>query len=256
MKNLVAGLALLIVAIIAGAYLYNNWGQILKYRPYKSPPSLLEKKSSALPAIRISGLAPGGHFLGSSPGFIRITNFGSELVNVTGWRVEANRGSFNIPKAIEVYDPSGSNSETDIVLLPGDTLSIFTNPSANRRNFMINRCMGYLENSNFFEPPLPRICPRLDRSELIQLPGICQSYLLSLGACQPPEPNTLLENDPACAQKMAELNYRGCFEKHGTDKDFLTGEWRVWGSGAILDPLHDIVKIVNKEGLIIGDYIY
>ncbi len=246
------------VAIVAGVYLYNNWKELIKLRPTVPSNSLIRTSEPADELIRIiiSGVVPGGHFFGSSSGMVRIVSFGQEPVNITGWRIEGNRGSFTIPKAVEVYNPSGINSATDIVLLPGDTLSIFTNPSANGTNFLINKCMGYLDNTTFFDPPLPRNCPRPNRAELIQLSGICQSYLLSLGACQPPESSTPLENDPACAQKMQELNYRGCFDKHGGDQDFLTGDWRVWGSGAILDPLHDIVKIIDKNGFIIDDYVY
>lgn len=236
------------IAIVAGVYLYNNWKELIKFRPQS------EKDDSA--RVVISGVVPGGHFFGSNPGMVRVSNLSRESVNVTGWRIEGNRGVFAIPKAVEVYNPSGFNSETDIVLLPGDTLSVFTNPSANGANFLINKCMGYLDNTNFFDPPLPRLCPRPNRADLIQLSGICQSYLMSLGACQSPEPSAPLDNGFVCLQKLQELNYRGCFNNHGDDKDFLTGDWRVWGSGAILDPLHDIVKILDKEGLIVDDYIY
>lgn len=257
MKNLIFGLLVLLIAIIAGVYIYNNWKELVKFRPRVSSSYLAsEPKTNNLVRVVISGVVPGGHFFGSNPGVVRIANLGQKEVNVTGWRIEGNRGSFLIPKAVEVLNPSGFNSEADVILLPGDTLSIFTSPSANGANFLVNKCMGYLDNAIFFDPPLPRTCPRLNRSELIQLSGVCQSYLLSLGTCQSPEPNLPLENDSACAQKMQELTYRGCFDKHGSDKDFLTGDWRVWGSGAILDPLHDIVKIVNKEGLIIDDYVY
>ncbi len=262
-KNLISGLAILVIGIIILVFIYNNFGTFFKRdkfinifninRGYKNNVSAVNNQQAK---VRITSLRPGGHFLGSNYGFVSLVNEGNVPVNISGWKIEANKGSFYINQAVEIYDPLGLSLESDIILQPKDQVSIFTNSSANGKNFLINKCMGYLQNTIKFEPPLPNLCPAIDRGEIIELSGICQDYLLSFRNCRVPGPEDSVGNDFACAEKLKEINYRGCFEKHRSDPDFLTNQWYVWGSGAILDPYHDIVRLVNNEGFIVSDYIY
>ena len=238
------------VAIIAGVFLYTNYSGSLKLP--EGRPRSIEKSTlfDVAPLVSI-GIAQAVPY-----GWVSLVNSGDQAMDVTSWKIQANAGSFIIPKAVEVYHPSGLSPDSNIVMQPGDRLYIYPNRSPIGRNFMINKCIGYLENEIVFEPPLPLLCPRIDPIDIIQLSGACQSYLLSLRACEMPEPNIALESDYYCAQKFRDLNYRGCFDKYGSDEDFFTGEWRIWGSGSFLDPQHDLVRLINKQGLIVDDYIY
>ena len=263
MKNLVVGLLFLVIGIIALVFIYNNFGPLFKGGGLTNIFSVRAKKTDMdsisddrQMSVRISSLRPGGHFLGSRYGFINLINQSNSSINITGWKIEANSGSFYINQAVKIYDPSGLSVESDIVLQPRDQVSIFTNSSANGKNFLINKCMGYLQNTVGFEPSLPKLCPAIDRSEIIELSGVCQNYLLSFRNCKVPGSGDSVGNDFACAEKLKEISYRGCFEKHQNDPDFLTNQWYVWGSGGILDPYHDIVRLVDNDGFIVSDYIY
>ncbi len=261
MKKLVSNLAILVISIIVLVFIYNNFGAFFKRNKLVNIFTINRGNKNTVSnnqqvKVRITGLSPGGYFLGSSSGSLTLANENAFPINITGWKIEANRGSFYIPQAINVYDPLGLNSESDIILQSGARISIFTNASANGKNFLMNKCMGYLQNTINFDPPLPRICPRIDRGEIIELSGNCQNYLLSFQSCGVPSPGDSVGNDFACAEKLKEISYRGCFEKYGNDPDFLTNQWYVWGSGAILDPYHDIVRLVDNDGFIVSDYIY
>ena len=61
MKNLVSGLALLVVATIAGVYLYYNWKELVKFSPSFNARPLSEEKEQegGLARVVIAGVVPG-----------------------------------------------------------------------------------------------------------------------------------------------------------------------------------------------------
>ena len=136
---------------------------------------------------------------------------------------------------------------------------IYSSVSAFGRNLRLNKCTGYLENTYDFIPSLPRNCPTIPRSEMYYLKGSCQNYLNSLSSCKVPDPNnTIVAWDENCRQfvERANINYKGCFDRYRTDPDFLSKEWWVWIGINILDPYHDRVLLLDKNGLLVDIYIY
>ena len=181
---------------------------------------------------------------------------GNETVNVTGWTVKSNKGSFAIPQAQEEYSFGGSPS--DIRLGSGNRVAIYS-LEAIKGNFRLNKCLGYIEDVSPFLPALPRTCLYISRSEVNHLSGACQDYVLSLRTCQQPAANPPVPvDDSNCHDFLRKLNYVGCVEKYRRDADFLSSEWRVWlGNQAnIFDPLHDKIQLIDKTGKVVDEYTY
>jgi len=220
------------------------------------PQVIYEEDRTGYPAVSFGAVIAGGWSLDAPAGQISVVNNGNQPINVTHWLIKANRGSYMIGKAIEIYDPSGLTAAGEIFLSPGGTLYIYSHPGPINFGFQVNKCLGYLQNTNNFDPPLPQICPTFSGQEIAQLSGVCQSYLLSLSSCLPPEINIPLWNDWRCAEKLNQLNYKSCFDRHRSDPDFLTGEWRLYGSGQVLDPLHDQVQLIDEKGRVVDQYNY
>jgi hypothetical protein len=194
-----------------------------------------------------------------SYGQISLTSYTSESgpIDVTGWFVKANRGSEYVPQAVRVYDPSGLAAESDIYMGNGDILYLYGNASAISRNLRLNKCIGYVENTNHFTPSLPRSCPWIDRSAVSSFTGACQDYALSLGGCALPAANPPVpETDYACRSFLDTINYKGCFDRHRADSDFLSHEWWAWTNSQILDARHDTVLLFDKNGLLVDEYSY
>lgn len=206
--------------------------------------------------VRIGSVSPGSQF---SYGRLSINaNLGKEeSVNVTGWFLQANRGSQFLPRAINVYDPTGLTPESDVFLRRSETLVLYTTQSAIGKNLRLNKCIGYLENTNKFTPSLPRNCPSVGFSEISSFTGKCQDYIRTLGSCRLPAPNPdVPETDYACRSYIDTINYRGCYERHRGDGDFLSREWRVWTGSRFLDERHDRVLLLDKQGLLVDIYSY
>lgn len=178
---------------------------------------------------------------------------GGEKINITGWRLEANRGSQIISQAINIYDPTGLTAESDIFFEKGNRLMLYTSHSAIGKNLRLNKCLGYLENTNDFTPSLPRSCPSPSQDENISsFTGACQNYVRSLGSCRLPGPNpSIPQNDYACRAYIDTINYRGCFDRHRGDSDFLSSEWWVWTGNRFLDSRHDRVLLFDRNGLLV-----
>ncbi|RJQ28828.1 hypothetical protein C4571_02975 [Candidatus Parcubacteria bacterium] len=181
-----------------------------------------------------------------------------ESVNITRWRIQGNDGSHYIPQAVNVYDPSGLSSESDIFLKNGEFVNLYFTSSAIGKNIRLNKCIGYLQGANQFSPSLPLSCPYIDRGDIRHLTGTCQNYLLSLGGCRLPAANPPVPfNDYACRAYLDTINYRGCFDRYSKDSDFLSREWWVWiGSTQFLDPSHDRVLLLDRLGLLVDEYSY
>lgn len=206
--------------------------------------------------IRFGSVSAGYY---GSYGQISLTSYtsGGGPIDVTGWLVKANRGSEYVAQAVGVYDPLSLSAEGDIYLGNGDVLYLYSNASAISRNLRLNKCIGYVENINHFTPSLPRSCPWIERSEVGSFTGACQDYALSLGGCALPVANPPVpETDYACRSFLDTINYKGCFDRHRSDSDFLSHEWWAWTNSQILDARHDTVLLFDKNSLLVDEYSY
>ncbi len=206
--------------------------------------------------IRIGSVSPGSIYsygqTSLAAGFS-----GNETIDVSGWLLRARQGSQYVPQGINIYDPSGLTVESDIHLGSGDMLTIYTSQSAIGKNLRLNKCIGYLENTNHFTPPLFSVCPYPNRSEIDTFTGQCQNYVFSLGGCRMPDANPPVpENDYACRAYIDTLNYKGCFDKYRSDADFLSREWYAWTGSRFLDQFHDKVVLLDRNGLVVDAYEY
>ncbi|MEK7546733.1 MAG: hypothetical protein AAB536_00925 [Patescibacteria group bacterium] len=178
-------------------------------------------------------------------------------LNITGWLMKGNRGSQYVPQAVNVYDPSGLSSQSDIYVKNGDTVKIYSNQSAIGVNLRLNKCIGYLANANKFNPPLYMNCPYVNRSDIINFSGQCQNYVLSLASCQMPAPNPPIpQTDYSCRAYLDNLNYGGCFANHRNDNDFLSNQWVAWSGSQFLDFQHDRLLLFDRSGLLVAEYTY
>ncbi|MBI3638277.1 hypothetical protein HY227_00860 [Candidatus Wolfebacteria bacterium] len=74
-----------------------------------------------------------------------------EKINITGWRLKSRSSDVYVPRAVNIYDPSGLASEEDIVLSGNSAVSIYGMPSPIAKNLRVNKCLGYLQQSNSFD---------------------------------------------------------------------------------------------------------
>ncbi len=221
-----------------------------------------EELSPYFQQVSISSISASS-FYGSYPAQVRIYSHLSEeeKIDITGWKIKSNRNEFKIPQAVDIYEPSGMASPTDIVISGNSSILILEGRSPINKSFRLNKCVGYLANNYDFYPSLPQDCPSIPRSEISYLSGQCQSYIDSLSGCEAPDIsfyNSLPGNDEgnACRAFLSTINHNSCFQKYRPDGDFLSNEWWVWVNTISLDSQHDRVMIFDEKGLLVDEYIY
>lgn len=223
-----------------------------------------EQLSPNFKEVKISSISYSASL--STPSNIRLNpsfQTKDKFVNISGWKIQTNRQSLIIPKIINVYDPSGLANETDILIGANNFLNIYSNSSAINKNLRLNKCIGYLENFNKFNPSLSQSCPPIyqNKTEIANFAGFCQTYIMSIGSCKLPDSN-YYNNLPgtgegnACREYLNNIGYANCFQKHRTDSDFLSNEFRAWVNQNIFDPKHDYVLLFDTNGLLVDEYFY
>jgi len=185
-----------------------------------------------------------------------------ESVDITSWMIRTNKRRLFIPEAVRVYRVGGSNSEGHIVLDKGNYVILYAGGSSPvGRNFRVNACTGYLNNRYEFEASLPNDCPLPERDSYKHLAGWCQDYIRSMERCGLPDANETNEwrgdDGNACRSFVYDFfNVDNCYRSF-SESELLSDEWRVWvGAEYVFDRRHDWVKLVNKEGRVIDDYVY
>ncbi len=205
--------------------------------------------------ILFGSVLPGGY--GSSGEVTLYTSFTqNETVDVTGWKIVANGGSEYIPQAVNFYQPSGLTAPSDIELANDQTLYLYS--SAGTINLRLNECIGYLQNDLRTNPALPLNCPYINQSQISNLSGGCQNYILSIPACTVPNTYSpeIPPNDYACVNYLDQMNYTGCFNAHESDPNFLSNQWWAWTGSSVLNPYHDNVYLYDRNGLLVDSYSY
>lgn len=276
------GIILLILALAAGLYVANNPSVLLKLKwdiPLMLHPISVPVFDSGLSDK--GGNESGAEPIGGSTAIIETRktvtidsirqsdNYNNyievmlsadlgdnEKVDITGWTIKSNKGYYTIPKAQQIYSFGGNQDE--IYLKRGDGIHIYSGLGP-KGNFRLNECMGYIENLSPFIPSIESRCPSVNRSEIRDLSGQCQDYILSLNECENPSANPAVPlDDSNCHQFLSKLNYVGCVEKYQSNQDFLLGEWWIWAGNQIniFDPTHDKVQLIDKNGKVVDEYTY
>jgi len=181
----------------------------------------------------------------------------SVTVDVTGWQIKGNDGGEYIPQAVNIYDPSGLTAPGDIQLQAGQYVYLYS--SKGPFNLRLNECIGYIGQENHLTPALPNNCPYPNRSAITSFTGACQNYISTIGQCVVPNLNNtaIPENDPACRAYIENnFNYWSCFNAHEGDANFLSNEWWVWMGASPVDPYHDTVDLLDRNGLLVDIYSY
>jgi hypothetical protein len=227
--------------------------------PYDIPAGFTKEQISPyFRKVRLGSISVGG-FGQIGQATLSAQLSGSEWVSIAGWRIQGRSGALYMPRAVQVYDALGLAPETDIILRSGDVLYLYSGgTSAIGKNLRLNKCLGYLPTIGDFKPAVPRTCPAIQRDEISNFTGQCQNYIYSLGACGVPVFNDVRIpiTDYACKAYLEKLNYRGCLERHGGDKDFLSSQIYGWVGAIPFDQYHDKLRLLDAQGLVVDFYEY
>jgi hypothetical protein len=186
-----------------------------------------------------------------------------EIINISGWTIKnKNNESFTIPRAAEKFNGSAAGSQKiDIILNDGDEVIVSARANTVQGNFRVNKCSGYLGETNDFNPELDIDCPETSESQYSYLKKTCREYIDDLNQCEIPDysKNFDVAADSQCTAFLNDnFNYSQCFKKYGQDVDFLTDEWRLFMGKTkdFFDDYEDKITLTDSNGLLVDEYSY
>ncbi|MEK7574606.1 MAG: hypothetical protein AAB511_00020, partial [Patescibacteria group bacterium] len=193
---------------------------------------------------------------------IQASSKNKEKVLVTGLRLESRvsgRGA-NIAKGVTLVFQNQINSEAPIYLGQGETAYVITGRSPLGTSFKLNKCTGFFNQYQTFNPSLPSRCPRTTEFDLpptsatgVRYDDACRTYINSLPSCRVilNPPNYL---SPECVRYVTnEISYSKCVSKYKNDSDFYDSSWRIYlGRDEILwKTSRELIHLVDQDGKVI-----
>jgi len=185
-----------------------------------------------------------------------------ERINITGWKIRGDKGSFTIGKGIEKYSPySNPPPDEDIFIERGDRiyLSSAQNPLGRGRNFRPNKCLGYFAHYRDFPISISKNCPKPKEEEISHLSPCCQLFIKKLGRCELPNysNNYKISTDRECVSYLNEnLNYGGCFRKYHKAEDFLEKKWHIYMNRNFVGKELDTLYLRDQNGILVDKHTY
>ncbi|MSR78981.1 MAG: hypothetical protein EXS59_02435 [Candidatus Taylorbacteria bacterium] len=195
---------------------------------------------------------------------LKASSENKEKILLTGLRLESSvsgRGA-DLPNGVSLPFQNQVNVEQPIYLSPGDTVYITTGRSPIGTSFKTNKCTGYFNQYQTFNPTLGYRCPAPNAEPLTpplsQYNDKCIDYIDTLPRCQ------IVANIPAiispeCQRHLTtEINYTKCVERHKNDKDFYDSEWRVYLNydDVLWKSKRELIHLLDRNGKIIDAITY
>ena len=196
---------------------------------------------------------------------IRVKRGVEGKIVITNWRLESavTGGGDNIEGGSYLPYSARVNPKNQIALEAGDKAVIVTGRSPIGVSFQINKCIGYFEQFQDFEPSLSRSCPDpvddLPNLGVGDLANACFDFIDRLPRCE-----IYLDALPGnlggfCLNYINQkINYNSCVDTHKDDSGFYTGEWRVYleRDQELWKKKREIIKLLDEEGKIVDVITY
>lgn len=197
---------------------------------------------------------------------LQIKTSGDEKINISAWILKSAMTGIQIQigEASKLPYSSRVNKEYPVFVSNGDEIIIVSGRSPIGVSFQINKCSGYLEQFQDFEPNLAKNCPLIE-DEGLPFAGpnafndACWDYIERLSRCETPVDDLPLDMQHECRVYLTtEVNYNACVDTHKNDDDFYEQEWRIFldRDNELWKKKREIIQLLDNERKIVDVYTY
>ncbi len=189
----------------------------------------------------------------------------SEKILISDWTLksEMTGAEIKIGEASKLPYTSQINKESAIFVSGGNEVIITTGRSPIGVSFQINKCSGYLEQFQDFNPSIAKKCPLVEDEDLpFSGPNAfddnCWEYIESISRCETPLIfPTGMQHE--CREYLTtEVNYNACVDNYKNESDFYQPEWRIFleRKTELWKKEREIIKLLDAQGKIVDVYSY
>lgn len=196
---------------------------------------------------------------------LKVNNLAGEKINISNWKLRSGMTGVEISlgNATKMPYTSRENYEQAIFVEGGEEIIIVTGRSPIGFSFQVNKCSGYLEQFQDFQPSLTKNCPRVEDDNLpFSGPNAfndgCWDYIDSISKCETPLDFPLDLQYECRSYLITHLNHNTCIDDHKSDSDFYKPEWRLFlkRSVELWKNQREIIELLDSEGKIVDTYSY
>lgn len=192
---------------------------------------------------------------------IRAKADNAQPINISNWSLQSMVSDvwIGIPQGTELFVIGEVNTLQDIYLRPGERAIIATRQSPVGVSFRVNRCSGFLNNTQDFEPPMNTLCiaprdlvpPTIDNLKLYG--DSCVDFVDGIRRCTYVTGNEegfeLLSQ--TCRDRIqTRLTYNYCTNAHMNDSDFYQEqEWRIFlnQNTPLWREKYEIIRLLDEQ---------
>ncbi|MDO8590763.1 MAG: hypothetical protein Q7R65_02155 [bacterium] len=239
----------------------------IKANEIKKELDALEQASRASPLsgmLAIAGMSRGSGTAMGEYIVLRASPQNTQKILITGLRLQssASGNGIDIPKGVPLPFQNQINREDPVFLGAGETAYIITGRSPLGYSFRLNKCTGFFNQYQTFNPGLPGRCPQPREQDLPIGSTIyndaCRDYINSLPSCRvilnPP-----LSISPECQRYVTtEINYTKCVDNHKNDSDFYDPLWQIYigRDDALWKTRRELIYLLDQNGKVIDAVTY
>ena len=182
-------------------------------------------------------------------------------INISGWKLRNSLGKeIEVARADKLAYVGKLNNEEDLLLSPGERVIITTGSSPVGVSFQVNKCSGYLEQFQDFNPALRQNCPRPEEAAKNQLTDqSCISHISTFPKCEIYIKQIQIGLSNECLDYINDnINHNSCIDEHKNDSDFYSNEWRIFlgYNTEFWDNTSDLIRLYNTSGKLIDSVAY
>lgn len=197
---------------------------------------------------------------------IEASGWNGDDIPLAGWSVQSmlTNARVLIPNSATAHLLGAVNPVAPVMLPPGGSIVLATGASPAGVSFRENRCTGYLEQMQHFEPALANACPSprealpLNAMNIRQYGEACIEYVDALPPCQ------FVDRVPSSLPVSCQLfvantfSYNGCVATYRRERDFNLDSWRLYLGLGVEQwrNTHDIIRLVDADGRTVDSITY
>ena len=192
---------------------------------------------------------------------IRALSTNAQPINISNWSVQSmvSDAWIGIPQGAELYAAGEVNELEDIYLYPGDSAIIASRRSPVGVSFRVNRCSGFLADTQHFEPRLRTSClqpfdvipPTVDNIK--SYGNECVQFAENLGQCRyvtSDHPNFDALSSECQEFIQPRFTYNFCTGVYANDPNFFTPqEWRIFlnQDNVLWQENYEVIRILDEH---------
>jgi len=196
---------------------------------------------------------------------LRVNNLNGEKIQISDWKLKSKITGTEIllGNIVKLPYTSRKNSTQTIFVSGGEEIIIITGRSPIGFSFQVNKCSGYLEQFQDFEPYLSKSCPEIEDENLPftgpnSFNDACFDFIESISKCETPLTYPLDMQSECRNYLVKNANHNTCLDNYKNDSDFYKPKLRIFlnRTTELWKKDREIIELRDSEGKLVDSYDY